>query len=197
MRPVGTTRAKKPILKKEFDRLIKAVKMNTEIKSPTKLKLTRAFTLLYLTGCRAGEIVKFTRTDLEQMIMDNEYSLTNATKMKTPRLISFDEAQVQIEMLRQLLPLVDGTYLFPRNGADIPMTASAFKLLMNGFIHALLGELYSTHSFRKGYITIAHQQGLSLEHIRIDIGHRSLATTARYAEVTHEEISRGKNNRKW
>jgi integrase len=196
MRPVGTTRVKKPIFKKEFDRLIKAVKMNTEIKSPTKLKLTRAFTLLYLTGCRAGEIVKFTRDDLEQMISENEYSLTNSTKTKTPRLISFDETQVQIGMLRELLPM-SGTYLFPKNGADHPMTTSAFKLLMNGFIQTILGELYSTHSFRKGYITTAHNQGLSIEHIRTDIGHRSLATTAKYIEVTHEEISRGKNHRVW
>jgi len=196
MRPTGTTRAKKPIMKKEFDRLIKAVKMNTEIKSPTKLKLTRAFTLLYLTGCRAGEIVNFTREDLEQMISDNEYSLTNDTKTKTPRLISFDEKQVQITMLKQLLPM-SSTYLFAKNGADRPMTSSALKLLMNSFIHTILGELYSSHSFRAGYITAAHQQGLSLEHIRTDIGHTSIATTARYTTVTHEEISRGKNNRAW
>lgn len=196
MRPTGTTRAKKPIMKKEFDRLIKAVKMNTEIKSPTKLKLTRAFTLLYLTGCRAGEIVNFTREDLEQMISDNEYSLTNDTKTKTPRLISFDEQQVQITMLKQLLPM-SGTYLFAKNGSDRPMTSSALKLLMNSFIHNILGELYSSHSFRAGYITAAHQQGLSLEHIRTDIGHTSIATTARYTTVTHEEISRGKNHRDW
>jgi integrase len=196
MRPTGTTRAKKPILKKEFDRLIKAVKMNTEIKSQTKLKLTRAFTLLYLTGCRAGEIVKLTREDLEKMISENEYSLTNDTKTKTPRLISFDETQVQITMLSGLLP-ISGTYLFAKNGADRPMTSSALKLLMNSFIHTILGELYSTHSFRKGYITAANQQGLSIEHIRVDIGHRALATTARYIEVTHEEISRGKNHRDW
>ena len=196
MRPTGTTRAKKPILKKEFDRLIKAVKMNTEIKSPTKLKLTRAFTLLYLTGCRAGEIVNFTREDLEQMISENEYSLTNNTKTKTPRLISFDETQVQIGMLRRLLPMRE-TYLFVKNGADHPMTSSALKLLMNSFIHTILGELYSSHSFRAGYITTAHQQGLSLEHIRTDIGHTSIATTARYTTVTHEEISRGKNLRQW
>lgn len=197
MRPIGTTRAKKPILKREFDRLIMAVKLNHEIKSPTKLKLTRAFTLLYLTGCRAGEIVNFTRDDLERMIIDNEYSLTNATKTRTPRLISFDESRVQIEMLRALVPSISGTYLFARNGADRPMTASALKLLMNSFIHAVLGELYSSHSFRAGYITAAHRQGLSLEHIRTDIGHRSIATTARYTTVSHEEISRGKNDRVW
>lgn len=196
MRPVGTTRAKKPILKKEFDRLINAIHHNTDIKSPTKLKLKRAFTLLYLTGCRAGEIVNMTRSDLEQMIHENEYSLTNATKTKTPRLISFDESKAQVEFLKKLLP-EKGEYLFARNNSDTPMTASALKLLMNTFIHTILGALYSSHSFRAGYITAFHQQGLSLEHIRQDIGHANIATTARYATVTNEEISRGKNHRAW
>jgi len=196
MRPIGTTRAKKPILKKEFDRLIRACNYSTEIKSTTKGKLIAAFTLLYMTGCRAGEIVNMTRSDVEQMIRDNEYSLTNATKTKTSRLISFDESRQQVEFLKKILPR-NSTYLFARNNSDAPMTASALKLLMNTFIHSILGELYSSHSFRAGYITSFHQQGLSLEHIRQDIGHANIATTARYATVTNEEIARSKNYRSW
>jgi len=195
MRPTGTTRAKKPILKREFDRLIRAVNHNTEIKSVTKAKLISAFTLLYLTGCRVSEIVHLTRDDLDRMITENEYSLTNATKTKTPRLISFDEGKTQIEFLRRLAPLKK--CIFYRNGSEKPMTVSALTLLLNQFIHGVLGELYSSHSFRAGYITAFHQQGLSLEHIRTDIGHASIATTARYATVSHEEISRGKNLRQW
>lgn len=196
MRPVGTTRAKKPIFKNEFEQLISACKNSQEIKSPTKQKLIRAFTLLYMTGCRAGEIVNMRTNDLMSMIQNNEYSLTNNTKTKTPRLISFDESRQQIEYLKKILPK-NSTYLFPRNNSDSPMTASALKLLMNTFIHNVLGELYSSHSFRAGYITAFHQQGLSLEHIRQDIGHRNIATTARYTTVTSEEIARSKNHRDW
>ena len=196
MRPIGTTRAKKPILKKEFERLVRACNHSMEIKSTTKMKLMSAFTLLYMTGCRAGEIVNMTRLDVEQMIRENEYSLTNTTKTKTSRLISFDESRQQVEFLKKILPR-NSTYLFVRNNSDVPMTASALKLLMNTFIHSVLGELYSSHSFRAGYITAFHQQGLSLEHIRQDIGHANIATTAKYATVTNEEIARGKNYRNW
>lgn len=195
-RPKGTTRAKKPIMKKEFDRLINAVNRSLEIKSPTKLKLTRAFTLLYLTGCRVSEIAYFRSDDVKQMIESNEYSLTNDTKTHTSRLITFDSNHTQIEFLKKILPANDG-YLFAKNNSDKPMTISALKLLMNRFIHRVLGTLYSTHSFRAGYITTAHQLGLSLEHIREDIGHKNIATTARYATVTSEEISRGKTLREW
>lgn len=195
MRPIGTTRAKKPILKKEFDRLIRAVNHDLEIKSVTKSKMIAAFTLLYLTGCRVSEIVHLTKEDLDTMVSENEYSLTNSTKTRTPRLISFDEGKVQIEFLKKLAP--PKKCIFYRNGSEIAMTVTALTLLLNRFIHKILGELYSSHSFRAGYITAAHQQGLSLEHIRTDIGHRTIATTARYTTVTNEEISRGKNNRKW
>lgn len=195
-RPAGTTRAKKPILKKEFDRLINATNRSLELQSQTKMKLTRAFTLLYLTGCRISEIASLKSADIEQMISENEYSLTNSTKTKTARLISFSENQTQIEFLKKILPSADG-YLFPRNNANEPMHTESLKLMMNRFIQKILGTLYSTHSFRAGYITTAHQLGLSLEHIRQDIGHASIATTARYATVTHTEISQAKNRRVW
>jgi len=195
-RPKGTTRAKKPILKKEFERLLNATHKSLSIRSSTKIKLTSAFTILYLTGCRVSEIIELNTKDVELMIQNNEYSLTNNTKTKTSRLISFDSNHQQIEFLKKILPL-DGGYLFARNNSKEPMTTSALKLLMNQFIHRVLGELYSTHSFRSGYITTAHQLGLSLEHIRQDIGHANISTTARYATVTNEEISQGKNLREW
>lgn len=195
-RHIGTARAKKPILKKEFDRLINATNRSLELQSQTKMKLTRAFTLLYLTGCRISEIAKLTSKDIEQMVQENEYSLTNSTKTKTARLISFSENLTQIEFLKKILPAADG-YLFPRNNSSEPMHVESLKLMMNRFIQRILGKLYSTHSFRAGYITTAHQLGLSLEHIREDIGHASIATTARYATVTHVEIAQAKNQRAW
>lgn len=195
-RPKGTTRAKKPILKKEFDRIINATARDLDLQSATKMKLIRAFTLLYLTGCRISEIAPLKSTDIEQMIRENEYSLTNATKTKSARLISFSENFTQIEFLKKILPKQNG-YLFPRNNSAEPMTTESLKRMMNIFIHRVLGNLYSTHSFRAGYITAAHQLGLSLEHIREDIGHASIATTARYATVTHTEIAQAKNQRVW
>ena len=195
-RRIGTTRSKKPIQKKEFERLINALNRSTEVKSTTKMKLHRAFTLLYLTGCRISEIVHFTSQDIEKMIEHNEFSLFNNTKTKRARLITLDANRQQIEFLKKILPKNDG-YLFPRNGSTNPMSVDGLKMLMNKFIHEILGELYSSHSFRVGYITTAHSHGLSLEHIRQDIGHANISTTARYAQVTNEEISRGKNLREW
>jgi len=195
-RPKGTARAKKPISKQEYEKLIRAVENSYDMQETTKAKLYRAFTLLYLTGCRVSEITSLHVDDVEYMIENNEFSLTNNTKTDKPRLISFDSNRKQAELLKKILPQ-SRCYLFAKNNSDKPMTVSALKLMMNTFIHRTLGALYSTHSFRSGYITTAHQLGLSLEHIRQDIGHKDIATTARYATVTNEEISQGKNKRAW
>ena len=195
-RPKGTTRAKKPIQKKEFELLLRATKNSLTIKSATRVKLQRAFTLLYLTGCRISEIANFSTSELNQFIQRGEFSLTNKTKMKKPRLITLDEGGVQAQMLKEILPK-DEVFLFTKNNSSKPMRADSLKLLMNNFIHSILGELYSTHSFRAGYITTQHQANMSLEFIREDVGHANIATTARYATVTQKEISRGKNNISW
>ncbi len=195
-RPAGTTRAKKPILTDEFNRLIKAVHKTHSLKSTTKPKFIRAFTLMYLTGCRVSEIQKFKTSDLKEMCENNEYSLTNQTKTKKARLISFDTQKKQIEKIKEIIPPVE-CYLFSKNQSDTPMSVSSFTVQLNSFIKKVLGSLYSTHSFRQGYITIGHQVGHSLEHLRQDIGHKNLATTAIYTVVTSEEIALGKNKREW
>jgi len=196
-RPKGTTRAKKPIFKKEFETLLNAVNRSLDLQSKTKIKFTTAFTLLYLTGCRVSEIIDLKREDIIKMIDENEFSLSNNTKTKKPRLITFDEQRRQVEFLKKILPLHDNEYLFAKNRSTKHMTVASLKLQLNTFIHINLGLLYSTHSFRSGYITTAHKQGLSLEHIREDIGHKNIATTARYATVTSAEIARAKNLREW
>lgn len=195
-RPKGTTRAKKPILKKEYELLINAAHKSLSIKASTRVKFIAAFTLLYLTGCRISEIINLHSKDIREMILHNEYSLTNATKTKKPRLISFDTNHYQVEFLKKILP-PDDRYIFAKNNSPNPMTVSSLKLQMNKFIHRVLSELYSTHSFRAGYITTAHKQGLSLEHIREDIGHESISTTARYTKVTHQDIADAKSLREW
>jgi len=195
-RPKGTTRAKKPILKDEYNRLINAVHKTHVLKSATKPKFIKAFTLMYLTGCRVSEIIRFKTSDLVEMCERNEYSLRNNTKTSTPRLISFDSEGKQKEMIGELIPPVE-RYLFYSNARSNPMSISSFTIQLNNFIKRVLGEYYSTHSFRQGYITRGHQEGFSLEHLREDIGHKNLATTAIYTVVSSKEIADKKSQIDW
>ena len=65
---------------------------------------------------------------------------------------------------------------------------------MNDFIHEVLGESYSRHSFRQGLITdmlIIHK--LPLSTAQAYIGHSSMMTTARYAKATTEDTQKAIN----
>ncbi|MEA2017800.1 MAG: site-specific integrase [Campylobacterota bacterium] len=201
-RPAGTTRAKKPIASSEFKTLLLALDKSSKNKA-TREKFKKAFTLLYLTGCRVSEIIDFTIEDLKETIKNNEYSLTNKSKTGVARLITFDSNFKQVQMLEHLLPTNIDTlkfknrYLFYSNHTGKPMSVSSFTLQLNRFIHSVLGELYSTHSFRQGYITIARRLGTPIEIIQKDIAHRSVTTTMRYVDVTTEDIAHSKNSRLW
>ncbi len=196
MRPRGSTRAKKPITKKEFTRLINILKADRGVYPSTKQKLRLAYTLLYITGCRINEIREFKKSDLEQIIANKEYSLTNATKTKRSRLIAFDPNGTDITLLKDIVPKNEG-YLFCKNGTKVPMSKDGFKHLCNNYLHYALGELYSTHSFRAGYVTALHKAGNSIYTIKEDIGHTNIATTAKYIKVEQSEIAAMKASREW
>jgi len=188
MRPVGTTRARKHIEKIEYERLIRFVNRSGFIKQErVKVKLRRCFTLLYVTGCRISEIVGFTTMDLRAMVQDREYSLTNATKTKQSRLIILGEKQA--ELIRKITP--------DFNVRLFDVSARYLTGKANEVIHACLGELYSTHSFRSGYVTRLANSGANLKLIQEDVGHCNMATTARYIRVTDEQKRAAKEKLAW
>jgi integrase len=191
-RRIGTTRAKKPILKDDFYRLISfTTKTNHLQQQRARVKLKRAFTILYLTGCRISEIVDFTVSDLKKTIESKEL-LIKSTKTKTnqDRLISFSNKQ--IETLKTLLPQVPNS-----NFKLFDVTAGYLTIKCNDVIHKCLGSLYSTHSFRAGYITRLANNNENIELIRSDIGHKNISTTAIYIKVTEEEKREAKEKLDW
>ena len=187
-RPKGTTRAKKAIGKYEFERLIYFVNKTHFIKQQkVRVRLKRVFTLLYLTGCRISELQNFRTKDIKEMIEKKEYSTTNQTKMKQSRLIVFGDNQLQL--LKDILPQFEVSI--------IDVCVSALTKQANDVIHFCLGELYSTHSFRTGYITRLANSGENIELIRSDIGHKNITTTARYIKVTDEQKRAAKEKLDW
>lgn len=193
-RPKGTTRTKKPISKDDFNKLMNfTTKTNHLQQQRARVKLKRAFTLLYLTGCRVSEILHLRISDIRTAV-DNKELLLKAEKTKTnqDRLISFSDKQ--IELLTTLLPGKDASN-FDHKLFDV--TTSYLTIKSNEILHKCLGPLYSTHSFRTGYITRLANNKEHLELIRSDIGHKNLATTARYIKVTEDDKRKAKEKLDW
>lgn len=193
-RPAGVTKAKKAIRKQDFERLLDFVGKNKMMNHPTRYKLRTAYTLLYCTGCRISEIVNFTRDDLEQMIKYKEFSLNNRNKTKRPRLIEFSDNQ--IILLEKVFTKETG-FLFKKNNSFEAMSITGLTTLCNEYIQVALGELYSSHGFRRNMITqILYKTG-RIKLAQVHIGHNSAATTTKYDTPEDGEIRDTLNSINW
>lgn len=185
MRPIGSTKDRQPIFKEEFDRLIELTKHDKDIQKNTKLKLLRAYTLLYLTGCRVSEIINFTCKDLETIIRHKAISLGNDTKTKKPRALMFNDEG--IKMLTSLsyvdCPKSSETFFYS-NTYDTPMDEAVFTRIINTHLESKLGALYTSHSFRAGYVTRIIEVTGNPKTAQDLVGHSNLKTTLGYVSTT-------------
>lgn len=188
MRPVGSTKERQPIFKEEFDKLITLTKKDKLIQRTTKLKLLRAYTLLYLTGCRVSEIVGFTCKDIDTIIANKTISLSNDTKTKKPRALFFNDEGISMLLKLSYIDCPKDTQiLFYSNSNSCHMDPAVFTRIINTNLMMSLGDLYTTHSFRAGYITRIVEATGNIEIARSLVGHRSLKTTVGYLSATPKQ----------
>lgn len=188
MRPTGSTKDRLPIFEDEFNKLIELTKKDNHIQKNTKLKLLRAYTLLYLTGCRVSEIVDFTCKDIELIARHKMISLSNKTKTGKPRALLFND--VGADMLSKL-SYIDcpqkSEALFYANNSDEPMSESVFTRLLNTHLSHILNPLYTTHSFRAGYITRVIETTGNIKTATDLVGHSSIKTTMGYLSTSTKQ----------
>lgn len=193
-RKFGITKIKKAIRKTDFERLLSFVSKNNYMNHPTKSKLKIAYTLLFCTGCRISEILYFTKDDLATIIKYEEISLNNSTKTKKPRLIRFSDEHIQL--IKNIVPSETG-YLFKRNNTLEPMTITGLTTLCNNYIQIALGDLYSSHGFRRNMISTILRETGRVKAAQQHIGHISPITTAKYDTLEDDEIKNILNRAKW
>lgn len=190
MRPIGSTKDRQPIFQEEFDRLIELTKHDKDIQKNTKLKLLRAYTLLYLTGCRVSEIINFTCKDLETIIRHKAISLGNDTKTKKPRALLFnDEGIAMLTKLSYVDCPKNSEAFFYSNTYDTPMSDAVFTRILNSHLSEKMGGLYTTHSFRAGYVTRIVEATGNIEIARSLVGHSSIKTTMEYLSATPKQMN--------
>jgi integrase len=154
----------------------------------TKEKLMCAYTLLYHTACRIDEIRLFTREDLQTLSNKGELVLPKErTKSKRARIIRASDKG------REEIAKIAGSFDGFKSAKGGDMSKASFKRLLNTHIQAVLGEHYSSHSFRAGAATRLCEKGL-LKAAQIHLGHANAATTLIYQRLSEKDLQNALNS---
>ena len=140
---------------------------------------------------RSDEVVGLTVDDLDWRAMTVRL---RQTKQRRQRLLPLPDsvARTIMNYLKQGRPPTQSRALFVGHLApyDGPLTASYVRVVIRrAFAHCGMKPM-GTHVLRHSWATWAHRPGSGLKLIAAVLGHRSLESTQRYAQVNVEELRR-------
>ena len=185
-------RIKESITEPEFKKLISYVRGDESIKENSKLNLLRAFTILYFTGVRLNELQMMRLIHIKKLID------SGSTKILLPKTKSERKLFAGEVFKKQLVKLFDISVDTDLNERVI--TKACVKSGMSGINHdvfikqvnskmkEILGNGYTSHSFRQGLITEMGAKGINTKIISKFIGHSDVKTTMRYINPTDEDL---------
>ena len=181
-RPKNSTKARTPIMKYEFNGLLYYVKYSVQKKS-VQDRLYKAFTILFHTGMRASELLLLDYQMIADATDNGKFSLSNKTKTKKTRLIHISKQGIlDLKELFEFEVCEDNA-----NEKVFNCTAGSLVRLLNFHIKECLGELYTSHSFRQGYVT-ALLNVAPPSRVQKLVGHANIGTTLRYDYSSEQDV---------
>lgn len=150
------------------------------------LKSRIALTTVYATGLRVSEVVflKIEDIDSQRMVIRVEQGKGGRDRyvMLSPQLL---------KILRAYWRLTRPTrWLFPGRDSERPLDATVLHAACrSAHIAAGLNKRVTVHTLRHSFATHLLENGADIRVIQVLLGHASLQSTARYAQVATKTIS--------
>jgi site-specific recombinase XerD len=183
MRPKDSKKDRLPIMPEQYDRIVYLTKKDKHIKQNTKKKLLRAYGLLYCLGARVSEITDFTMEDMRYLFRHKEIILTHTKSNAIQRLFIVEEA---LEIVKALDFSDVDEYLFYKNKSSESMSVGGLTKLINTHLAHQLNVLYTSHSFRAGYITRIIEMTGDIKAAQELARHKDISITLKYQKVTDD-----------
>jgi len=184
-RPLKSKKDRLPIMELEYTKIIQKTKNDHSMKSVTKKKLLRAYSLLYCFGARISEISSLTVTDMDSIFKNKYHILTDTKSNSTQRLVINDKA---LEILKGLDYSDCKDALFYKPNTIEPMRTAGLEKLVNTHLKNQLNVLYTSHSFRAGYITRILEATGNVKIAQKLARHKDIITTLRYAGASDRQL---------
>lgn len=185
-------RIKESVTEIEYKKLMSAIRGDESLRPNTKDNLLRAFTILYFTGLRLNELQQMKLLHIKELLDTGETKLLLLKTKSERKLFAGDEFQKQLKKLLSITTDTDlqikviskGSSQNKREGIH-PLT---FIAQVNEVIKSILGDGYTSHSFRQGLITEMGAKGINTKIISKFIGHSDVKTTMGYIKPTDADV---------
>jgi len=184
-------RIKENITYTEYKKLMNSVRGNENIRKNTQSNLLRTFTILYYCGLRVNELQELRIKNIRELLK------TGTTKILLPKTHTERKLYCTDDFKKELVKLFDleneddlnkvitkGNSRNKRDGINIV----TFIYMVNEHLKDILGNGYTSHSFRQGIITEMGSKGINVKLISKYIGHKNVETTLGYINPTDEDI---------
>lgn len=166
-----TLQQSRPIGQNEYKKLLNACKNKF---------LLRAMFLMYYGGFRVNEIKRIYVWQVKSIIESGELDIY-ISKQKIKRVVYFNAKAIQefIIYLRD----INGKYFINYSGDSL-------RVVLNKFIKSVLGYGYTSHGFRRGFITSIIEKTNNPKLAQHMVGHRNLQTTLHYDAPSQESLKK-------
>jgi len=182
-------RVKKSVTSKEYKKLMSFVRGDEDIKPFNQKRFLKIFSLLYYSGMRVNEITQIKYSHIAQIIQTSE-TIIISHKTKRERVLYFsDNAIKEIKKYFTYEESELNNYCITSWG-NPQKTFHEVSLiqLVNKYMKNILGDNFTSHSFRQGLITEMGSKSINPKIIQSYIGHRNISTTLGYIKPTESDI---------
>ncbi len=184
------TSIKESIMEVDYKKLMTYLRGDEGIQDNTKINLMRTFTLLYYTGARLNELLQLSNSDIQKIMLTNEL-IIKTHKTKNERKIYFtDQALKEIKKLFFNINEEKSDYKIIRSKGKPYQSPHNITYIqqINKYMKSILGDRYTSHSFRQGLITEMAIKGINVKIIKEYIGHSDVKTTLKYVKPSKIDI---------
>jgi len=181
-------RIRNSVGEREFKQLVTHVMSDNCLKEHSRIKLLRIFNILYYTGMRVNEVNLITVEKLRELIKNGEGIIYTPKKAKERKIFLTKEGTKQLKALIKKEDNDKAYITSSWNKETTPMHEISLIQMVNTYMKKVLGNGYTSHSFRQGIITDMFAAHVSTATVQQFIGHSDPSTTLRYARPTDEHI---------
>jgi len=180
-------RIRKPILENEYTTLMNYIKHNEKMRDNTKGNFLRLFSLLYYTGMRISEVLPLKIGDVQEAIQKGTL-IVEVSKQHKEREIYLTPKAIKELKKYFLNGSPEHKVIQPRGNPTNSVSTKGYTIVVNRTIKEILGDRYSSHSFRSGIITKLALSQISAKIVQNFIGHKNIQTTLNYIKPTESDI---------